>query len=537
VAGPSCLPAKKLYYLLSVKKPVPHIRWFSRLLAGVTLATALFYAAGCGGGSIGNISHGTSAAAENAEIPLTAADVQNVITSAASAVDAGVDIAVTDRGGNILALYEKPGAPATSVGNFSQMVNTRELAVALARTASYFSNDQAPLSSRTVRYISGIHFPPGIANKQAADLYGIENTNRGCPFNTTYLPGKAINPSRSINGSTTGLGIITGKVDIFDSDPNAVNPGGVPLFKNGHLVGGVGVAGATFDITEFMAFSGAVGAGFGPTPAPPGVVIIDGVSLPFVNQTTMPAGANPGSANGAFLIGPVASAGPVPDGELIAVTAGTVGGLTVNDVNTIVNAAVTTANTERAVIRLPLGSRARFAIAVADLDGRLLALYRMPDATVFSVDVAVAKSRNMIYFSSPQVDPQDLPGVPPGTAVTNRTISFGAQPLFPSGINDSTPGPFFDLFQFDLANPCTNGHQPPNPNQNGVVFFPGSVTLYKNGVMVGGLGISGDGVSQDDFDAGQASVGFEAPPAIRADQIFIRGVRLPYLKYPRNPTQ
>jgi hypothetical protein len=31
-------------------------------------------------------------------------------------------------------------------------------------------------------------------------------------------------------------------------------------------------------------------------------------------------------------------------------------------------------------------------------------------------------------------------------------------------------------------------------------------------------------------------VGFEAPDAIRADQIFIRSVRLPYMKFPRNPT-
>ena len=50
--------------------------------------------------------------------------------------------------------------------------------VALARTAAFFSNNQAPLSSRTVRFISGIHFPPGIAFTPNAALYGIENTNR-----------------------------------------------------------------------------------------------------------------------------------------------------------------------------------------------------------------------------------------------------------------------------------------------------------------------------------------------------------------------
>jgi len=34
-------------------------------------------------------------------------------------------------------------------------------------------------------------------------------------------------------------------------------------------------------------------------------------------------------------------------------------------------------------------------IAVGDVDGKILALYRMPDATFFSVDVAVAKARNV----------------------------------------------------------------------------------------------------------------------------------------------
>jgi uncharacterized protein GlcG (DUF336 family) len=205
-------------------------------------------------------------------------------------------------------------------------------------------------------------------------------------------------------------------------------------------------------------------------------------------------------------------------------------------VQAILDSAVANANQTRAVIRLPDGQPAKFAIAIADLDGTIIGLRRMTDSTVFSVDVAVAKARNMIYFSSASVSAQDLPGVPQGTAVTNRTISFGAQPLFPSGINGTAPGPFFPLFQFDLANPCSNGHQPANPNQNGIVFFPGSVPLYRNGVLVGGLGISGDGVEQDDYVSGQASQGYEAPAAIRADQIEINGVRLPYLKYPRNPT-
>src|SRR5207302_8703813 len=95
---------------------------------------------------------------------LTAQDVTAVVTAAAASVNVPVAIAVTNRQGNILAVYVKPGTPSTSIGNFGVATDTRELAVGLARTASFFSNDQAPLSSRTVRYISGIHFPPGITN-------------------------------------------------------------------------------------------------------------------------------------------------------------------------------------------------------------------------------------------------------------------------------------------------------------------------------------------------------------------------------------
>ena len=87
-----------------------------------------------------------------------------------------------------------------------------------------------------------------------------------------------------------------------------------------------------------------------------------------------------------------------------------------------------------------------------------------------------------------------------------------------------------------MANPCTQGSQPKTLNQSGIVFFPGSVPLYINGKMVGGLGVSGDGVDQDDFATAGGAVGYEAPTAIRADQYFDRGVRLTYQKFPPNPT-
>src|SRR2546422_10373594 len=89
-------------------------------------------------------------------------------------------VAAVDRAGFVLGLFLTQNAPATTAGNFTQAQNANDVAVALARTGAFFSNDQAPLSSRTVRFISGIHFPPGVMNQPPADLYGIENTNCGC---------------------------------------------------------------------------------------------------------------------------------------------------------------------------------------------------------------------------------------------------------------------------------------------------------------------------------------------------------------------
>jgi len=470
--------------------------------------------------------------------PLSALDVQNLVQAAAVAADSpAMVIAVVDRAGTVLAVYRKASAGATATGNFGATVDVNDLAVSLARTAAYFSNNQAPLSSRTVRFISGIHFPPGVSNTANAPLYGIENTNRGCTLSTNFLPGQTIQPSLSLSGGF-GLGIITGKADLNDSDPNAVNPGGIPIFRNGVVVGAIGVAGASSDVAEYSAFAAATSNGFGPSPAPPGVVFINGIALPFVSQTTPPAGSNPGTFSGTFLVGPSASAGQPPEGDLVAPAASPIGGLTAADVQQILTNAENTANQTRAVIRLPIGSRARMVIAVADLDGTIIGLRRMSDSTVFSIDVAVTKARNMVYFNGSTRTAADLNQVPAGTAVTNRTIGFGAQPLFPPGIDGSSPGPFFNLYQQDVANHCTQGFQsgPPNVNKSGIIFFPGSVGLYRNGVLVGGLGVSGDGVDQDDFVTAAGATGFEAPAAIRADQLTIDSVRLPYLKFPANPT-
>src|SRR3984893_14800993 len=500
------------------------------ILGGVLVLLPAIFLVSCGG-----VNNAPSNTPPLPPVPLTAAEVQQVVEDAAKSLNVPMVITVSDRAGTILAVFQNAGAPATSTGNFGVVVDSKELAVALARTAAFFSNDQAPLSSRTVRFISGVHFPPGVAGTPNGDLYGIENTNRGCTLSTSFLPGQTLNPSRSINGSGFGLGVITGKADTSDSQPFAVNPGGVPLFKGG-AVGGVGVVSTSPEIAEYAAFSGA--KNFLPTSIPPpGIVIVGGIALPFVNQMTPPPGTAAGTMAGTYSVSPTAGVLP-PDGYLVGPNAGTA--LSQNDVDEIIMNAVSTANITRAVIRLPIGSTARMTIAVSDLDGTLLGLYRMSDGTVFSADVAASKARNVIWFSTTGIS--DLSGVPAATAITNRTIGFGSQPMFPPGVDGSGDAPFFPLYEYDTANPCTQGigTGPPNTaNMSGIVFFPGSLPLYRNGVLVGGLGVSGDGVDQDDFVTAAAVTAacgaggpcgipdFQAPVNIRADQVVIENVRLP----------
>jgi uncharacterized protein GlcG (DUF336 family) len=536
----------------ALRKPVESRHALQRrkkaLILGIFLAMGIAGALamlliGCGDGSSAPVAPPPIPAVQALQV----ADVQNIVQAALNSVNVDMAVAVVDRAGFVLGVFRTQNAPATATGNFGQVQNANDVAVALARTGAFFSNDQAPLSSRTVRFISGIHFPPGVLNQPPADLYGIENTNRGCTLVNDPIFQSKIPPSLALGGGF-GLGVLTGKADMMDSNVGAVNPGGVPIFYKNVVVGGIGVVTTSnnLNVAEYAAFAGSTAARsgptdtFGPTPAAPGVVFIGGIGLPFVSQTARPSGfsAGPVAGTGSYAVAPTNSQGQPPEGDLIAPAAGPLGGLSAADVKQVLDNAEATANTTRAAIRLPLGSKARMVIAVADLDGTIIGLRRMLDSTVFSIDVAVTKARNMVYFNSASRMAADLNGVPMGTALTNRTISFGAQPLYPPGIDSSSAGPFFNLYTMDLANPCTQGFQSgaANSNKSGIVFFPGSAGLFRNGALIGGLGVSGDGVDQDDYVTSGGTKGFEAPMNIRADQIMDQGVRLPYFKFPRNPT-
>jgi hypothetical protein len=182
----------------------------------------------------------------------------------------------------------------------------------------------------------------------------------------------------------------------------------------------------------------------------------------------------------------------------------------------------------------------------------------------------VAKARNVSYYADPaELQPADqVPGLPRGAAFTSRTFRYLTLPYFPEGINTNRSGPFSIL---NSPNTARNGRNqgPPLPassydnvqaraafypadnfqdptdiaNQNGVIFFPGSQPLYrseavpKSSELIGGFGVSGDGVDQDDVVTSVGAFGYQPLSQIvpRADLFSVRGVRLPYMKFNRQP--
>ena len=91
----------------------------------------------------------------------------------------------------------------------------------------------------------------------------------------------------------------------------------------------------------------------------------------------------------------------------------------------------------------------------------------------------------------------------------------------------------------DVPKNCTSIGRLPN----GIQIFPGSVPIYRGGTLIGGIGVSGDGVDQDDMisflglhNAGQKLGSINnAPPEIRADQLTPKGVRLRFINCPQSP--
>ena len=424
-----------------------------------------------------------------------------------------------------------------------------------------------------------------------------------------------------MSGQGRGIGTLPGGLPIYKYDPNTNSPeevGGIGIFfpgttgyasaENSSLSSDYNPANPDRSLeAEYMAFAALGGApgiglsignlgGIAPVadistgPVTPSTMRIDlvGITLDIFGpggtqgpQTLVNYGKTLGSGNPYDgYAEPIAPGGTpvlatqvaanntayytnglsVATGWLVTPHAGA--GISAAQVTQIITDGISQANLTRAAIRLPLDSTTKMVFAVADKDGKILGLYRMPDATVFSIDVAVAKARNDAYYDSTQVQAIDqVPGIPAGVAFTNRTYRYLAEPRFPEGIDGAPPGPFSILndggtdpntglnvgpplpvsaFQsvqgYDAFHPMTNFRDPNDPrNQNGIVFFPGSSGVYTPAGLVGGFGVSGDGVDQDDVVTLAGIAGFEPPTNLRVDQYFYKGVRLPYQKNNRNP--
>ena len=513
---------------------------------------------------------------------LSTSDVQTVIAqavSAAAALNRAVTVAVTDREGNALGVFRMTGATTTtriSGGGLSGQglegldVPSNLAAVSKAGTASLFSTQGNAFTTRTASFIIQEHFPPGTAFQPGGPLFGVQFSQLPCS---------------DIKRPALPLGL-------------SADPGSAPLYKNGVAVGGVGVEGDglyTLDrdptdsdkpFEELVAV--AAQRGFQPPDLIRGDnIIAGGVRLAYLNVTDADAprpSTTPFGSLSGTLLAPVQPAQP---SEFVPATTGGVSGaadtrffpfvgsasgssnaLTAADVQRIINQAAQQADITRAAIRQPLGSAARVSISVVDADGNVLGIFRTTDAPVFGFDVSTQKARTAAFYSNRNagallraagfgayVDRAAADGLKLDGSVAFSDRAGGAlsRPFYPDGLNPNPAGPFSreitewsvfnDGLQLDLVKTnllaalggasvnCTSIPNIPN----GIQIFPGSVPLYKNGELVGAIGISGDGVDQDDLIAAAGANGFEPPAAIRADQVIVRGTRLPFLKFPRSP--
>ena len=495
--------------------------------------------------------------------PLTVTEIQTILGQAveqSTALGSAAVVAVVDREGFVLGVFAMTGAalgpvfpvPATSPPDAAPGINE---AIAKARTAAALSSNQNAFTSTTAAFIVNGHFPPGISFTPAGPLYGVQNSND--------------------TGSDVVRGVGPGGVPNSNNPTPLPNPngftgkaGGLPLYKDGRLVGAVGVSGPDPAADEKSAVAGCRGF-----MAPEGIrawqILVGGFRLAFVDAVqpfvlpTLPFGSLPGSVVDAVTQGPgvIVAGGPQP-----VIPLATLGGVTgqqvypildsplgsspkllIADVTAILSQSMTAMVPLRAAIRMPLGTTAQVTVAVVDTAGNILGVFRPVDNTRFSLDVAVQKARTAVVYSDAVADAalgEPLAGMPLGTAMTTRALGFMAQPFYPPGIDGNPPGP---LFGIQDALPGGTGAGIPGldvtpgtigdaTDGNGITIFPGGIPLYKGGVLVGAIGVSGDGVDQDDYVAAAGATGFEPPVALRCDNYIVGGTRLPWVKFPRNPT-
>ncbi|MFY8141346.1 MAG: hypothetical protein ACOVMO_11575, partial [Caulobacter sp.] len=261
---------------------------------------------GGGGGGGGGGSGGALYAVPAAEA-LSVVDVEGVLARAvaeARARSRPAVIAVTDRVGNVLAVYAMTGAPATVTLRPGAMINVdlqgvvapaAAAAIAKAVTGAYLSSGGNAFSSRTASMIVQQHFPPApsTVGLESGPLFGVQFSQLPCSdISSRFVPGGG--PSGLIGPKRSPLGL-------------AADPGGFPLYKNGVLVGGVGVIAegdygfdvnvldVDADIEEHIAF--AAGTGLAPSvEIQADRVAVDGTTLRYSDATAATLMSTPSAA-------------------------------------------------------------------------------------------------------------------------------------------------------------------------------------------------------------------------------------------------
>jgi len=125
---------------------------------------------------------------------------------------------------------------------------SRAIAIAKANTANAFSNNKLALSTANLYSLTQpannfVGNPP--TSVPAGSLYGLNNSN---PFNPAFLP---VAPD---------VGEVPGGIITFG--------GGVPLYLNGQVIGGLGVSGDTACADHAIAYRMRRNAGFNGIPTP-----------------------------------------------------------------------------------------------------------------------------------------------------------------------------------------------------------------------------------------------------------------------------
>jgi uncharacterized protein GlcG (DUF336 family) len=496
--------------------------------------------------------------------------------------DEGVTLGIVAMSGSDDNVAPDGTAYPTAVARLTEREQLIRAASARARTAAFFQSNENAFTPRTARFIIQDHFPQPVQNTPGGPLYGVQFSSfRGDDVLRDEQSGF---PALSGDPGGIPIykdGVKAGGIGVAgDGRDIAARPELLPVGLPGHNPRDRVFRGREeSDFDEAVALAGARGFET-PKRIRATNIFVDGLRFPFTrNRPARGAAvrtlAQITTAGQAQLIGsdflrkpdPAVRAS-VPPPFVRATFAGIEGYLKrqfeVNDagvkvavpntladqivdsndrdaggtilpqgqrlleadVNQIIENAVAEAVNTRALIREPDGVPARVHIAVVDRDGDLLGVFRMDDGPNFGYNVAVQKARTAAFFSDDN------------HAITTRALGFASQKFFPIGIgkNSSVGGPFFEVQDRLTLTGIAQGTEPSsvnfrpmvgpgntvrNPLRNGVTVFAGGIPLYKNGVHVGAIGISGDGIDQDER-IGYAGTGGYRPAesqGIRADQL------------------